>query len=188
MVKIALVSGYKAQELGIFKQNHPSIHFIKMAIKRNLEVLLDEGLEWVIISGQLGTEIWTAEVVFDLQIEGYSDLKLAVITPFLNQEKNWSEANKELYESVISKADFVDSITKKEYESPSQFRIKNQFLIEKSDLLILFYDEEKEGSPKYLFQTAKEYGERNEADYEVRLISFYDLQVLVEEENEWGNN
>ncbi|MDI5787971.1 SLOG family protein [Bacillus licheniformis] len=26
--------------------------------------LLEEGLEWVLISGQLGTELWAAEVAF----------------------------------------------------------------------------------------------------------------------------
>ena len=34
---------------------------------------LGEGLEWVIISGQLGTELWSAEVVFEIQ-EEYTQL------------------------------------------------------------------------------------------------------------------
>ncbi|MFB6466054.1 DUF1273 domain-containing protein [Cytobacillus sp. Hz8] len=182
MEKIVFVSGYKPQELGIFKQNHPSIAYIKKAIKHQLESLIDDGLEWIIISGQLGTELWTAEVVFDLQMEDHSELKLAVITPFLNQEKNWSESNQELYEMVLMQADFVDSITKKEYEAPWQFRVKNQFLIEKSDVLLLFYDEEKEGSPKYLYRAARDYEQNHE--YNLRLITFYDLQLLVEEENQ----
>ena len=36
--------------------------------------------------GQLGVEIWAAEVVMELQME-YPHLKYAVITPFLEQEK-----------------------------------------------------------------------------------------------------
>ncbi|MFE8702183.1 DUF1273 domain-containing protein [Cytobacillus sp. FJAT-54145] len=180
MAKVAAVSGYKPFELGIFQQNHPSVTYIKMAIKKQLEALLDEGLEWVMISGQLGSELWAAEVVFELQEEGYDYLQLALITPFLNQEENWKEPNKEWYESIIMQADFVDSITKKPYESPAQFRLKNQFFIEKSDALVLLYDTEKEGSPKFLYETALQYQSKKE--YEIRMITFYDLQVAVEED------
>ncbi len=180
MAKVAIISGYKTYEISIFKQDDPAVRYIKMAIKQNLLSLLDEGLEWVIISGQLGTELWAAEVVFDLQIEGYEELQLAVITPFLNQEESWKEANKEWYESVLAQADFIDSVSRKPYENPSQLRMKNQFFIEKSDVLLLFYDPEKDGSPKYLYELAKSYQEQSE--YDIRLIDFYDLQLLVEED------
>lgn len=180
MTKVAIFSGYKPYEIGIFKKEAPSIYYIKKAIRKNLYQLLDEGLEWVIISGQLGTELWAAEVVYELQLEGYSNLKIAILTPFYNQEESWSESNKEWYESILAQADLVDSITKKPYEKPWQFRVKNQFLIEKSEVLVLFYDLEKEGSPKYLYETATEY--KQNMEYTIRLITFYDLQLIVEEE------
>jgi uncharacterized phage-like protein YoqJ len=160
--------------------DHPSVGFIKLALKKNLLELLDEGLEWVLISGQLGTELWAAEVVFDLQLEGHHELKLAVITPFFEQEQNWSDKNKEWYESVLAEADFIDSVSHKPYEGPHQLRLKNQFLIKKSDILILFYDPEKDGSPKFIYEAAKR--EDEAGSYETRQITFYDLQVLVEEE------
>lgn len=180
LTKVAVVSGYKPHELGVYGQNDPSVLYIKTAIKKQLLSLLEMGLEWVIISGQLGVEIWAAEVVFELQENGFEHLQLAVITPFLNQEENWKDDKKELYESILIQADYVDSITKKPYENPWQFRLKNQFLIEKSDALVLLYDTEKDGSPKFLYETAKNYQEKNE--YEIYLIDFYDLQAIVEEE------
>jgi uncharacterized phage-like protein YoqJ len=179
LVKVAAVSGYKPFELGIFQQNHPSVQYIKLAIKKELVALLEEGLEWVIITGQLGTELWAAEVVFDLQDE-FPELKLAVLAPFFEQEARWNESNKEWYESVVARADFFDIITKRKYESPWQFRVKNQFLIEKTDALILLYDPEKEGSPKFLYEAALEY--QKDHPYDVHFITFYDLQLAVEEE------
>lgn len=167
-------------ELGIFKQNDPRVKYIKKAIKNNLLLLLDEGLEWVLISGQLGTELWAGEVVFELQSEGHP-LELAVITPFLHQEEKWNEQNKDWYNSVLRRADYVNSLTNKGYESPKQFRMKNSFFVQKSDLLLLFYDGEKEGSPKYLYETAKEYQKFH--DYDIRLIDFYELQNLADEES-----
>jgi uncharacterized phage-like protein YoqJ len=179
MNKVLAISGYKPFELGIFKNDHPAVSVIKTAIKNKLVPLIDEGTEWVLISGQLGVELWAAEAVFKLQMD-YPELKLAVITPFLNQEAAWKEQNKLWYESVLTQADFVDSVTKKEYEKPWQFRLKNQFFIEKSDALILLYDQEKEGSPKYFYDLALQY-QRNHT-YSIELISFYDLQMIVEEE------
>ncbi|MFP7297888.1 DUF1273 domain-containing protein [Neobacillus niacini] len=181
MSKVLAVSGYKPFELGIFKNDHPSVHYIKEAIKKALFPMLEDGLEWVIISGQLGMELWAAEVIFELKSD-FPDIKLAVITPFLEQEAAWSDNNKEWYKSILAQADFIDSVTKKKYEKPWQFRLKNQFFIEKSDALLLFYDHEKEGSPKYIYEMAVQY--QNKHPYPIHLITFYDLQVIVEEEQE----
>lgn len=62
-------------------------------MENRLRQLIDEGLEWVIISGQQGVETWSAEVVLSLK-EEFPALKLAIITPFLEQEKNWQDIKK----------------------------------------------------------------------------------------------
>ncbi|MEH7495755.1 DUF1273 domain-containing protein [Neobacillus niacini] len=178
-MKVLAISGYKPFELGIFKNDHPAVLYIKAALKKELIRMMEAGLEWVLISGQLGVELWGAEVVFELKSE-FPDVKLAVITPFLDQEASWSENNSEWYKSILAKADFIDSVTKKGYEKPWQFRLKNQFFIEKSDALLLLYDQEKEGSPKYIYEMAVEY--QNKHSYTIQLVTFYDLQVIVEEE------
>jgi uncharacterized phage-like protein YoqJ len=184
MVKVLAITGYKPYELGIFHPQHQAISLIKKAIEKRLIPFIEEGLEWVIISGQLGVELWAAEVVLDLK-NVYQHLQLAVLTPFLNQEENWSEENKEYYEFILSQADFVDSITKRKYENPGQFRLKNQFIVEKSDGLLIVYDNEKEGSPKYMLDTAKKKASREK--YDIFPITFYDLQAIIEEEQmkEW---
>lgn len=181
LTKVLAISGYKMHELGIFKRDHDSVNYIKAAIKKELLSFLDEGLEWVIISGQLGVELWAAEVVFEIQLTTHPQLQLAILTPFLEQESNWNENNKEWYESVLIQADFTDSISKKPYEKPWQFRLKNQFILEKSDALLLLFDPETDGSPKYMYEMAKEMQSRK--DFPVRLITFYDIQAIVEEES-----
>jgi uncharacterized phage-like protein YoqJ len=179
LIKILAISGYKPFELGIFQKDHPSVSYIKKAIKKELLPMVEDGLEWVLISGQLGVELWAGEVIFEMQME-FPELKLAVITPFLEQETNWNEQNKEWYESILAGADFIDSVSHKPYEKPWQFRLKNQFFIEKSDALLLLYDHEKEGSPKYLYEMAKQY--QNTQAYPIHVITFYDLQAIVESE------
>ncbi len=186
MVKILAITGYKAFELGIFKQDHKGVTYIKKAIKKRLVPLIEEGLEWVIISGQLGTELWAAEVVFELK-EEFTQLQLAVLTPHLDQELKWNETNKELYELVVSKADFVDSITKRPYENPGQLKIMNKYIVEKTNGLLAFYDDEKKGSSFYMVQEARNKSERT--DYPIFYITPYDIEDIVNEDqyNESSN-
>ncbi|RLQ95146.1 DUF1273 domain-containing protein [Falsibacillus albus] len=179
MVKVLMVTGYKPFEMGIFKNDDPSVRIIKKALKKALLQKEDEGLEWVLISGQLGVELWSAEVVYELQ-EEFPQLKLAVLTPFLDQESKWNEQNKEYYEFVISQADFYDSISKQPYQNPQQFRNKDRIFLHKSDELLILYDSEQEGSPKYILESAKLYQKNNE--FPIRTIDFYELQTIIEEE------
>ena len=66
-MKRLVVTGYKQHELGIFDDKHPGIDYIKKALRSRFLDLLDEGLEWVIVSGQLGVEAWAVEVVIELK-------------------------------------------------------------------------------------------------------------------------
>lgn len=181
-MKVISITGYKPFELGIFSNNEPAIDYIKKAIKKELIQLLDNGLEWVIISGQLGVELWAAEVVYELQ-EDYPNLKLAILTPFLNHHEGWNEKNREYYEMILSQADFVDSISKQPYIGPQQFRNKNRIFLHKSQGILIIYDEQNEGSPKYILEEAKRYKEHNK--YEIRTIDFFEIQMIIEDE-QWN--
>ncbi|TWI58969.1 DUF1273 domain-containing protein [Halalkalibacter nanhaiisediminis] len=178
-MKTIAVSGYKAHELGIFDQKHKGIYFIKKALEQRLRSFAEEGLEWVIISGQLGVELWAAEVVYSLK-ENFPHLQLAILTPFLKQEEKWQESTRDYYLDILNQADFVDSITKRPYDSPAQLRLKNEFIISKADGLLLLYDEEKPGSPTYYLEIAKKRQMTDE--FPIYTITPTDLDLLVQEE------
>ncbi|WP_391121921.1 SLOG family protein [Psychrobacillus sp. L3] len=178
MVKRLVVTGYKAHELGIFNDSHPGIPIIKKAIKNQLLVLINEGLEWIILSGQQGVETWTAELVLEMK-EEYPNLKYAIITPFLEQEKIWNELKQEKYRALQHQADFQTSLTKKVYEAPWQFIEKNKFFLRNSDGILIVYDEENDGSPKYTKKIAEQYAEKK--NYPIFIIDAYDLQLMAEE-------
>ncbi|RAS84920.1 DUF1273 domain-containing protein [Priestia endophytica] len=180
MSRVVTITGYKPFELGVFSSSHPGIDYIKKGIKRRLLSFIEQGGEWVLISGQLGVELWSAEVVLDLQLE-YPDLKLAILTPFLHQEENWNEENKEFYEFICGSADFFDSISKKKYENPSQFRAKNQIFMAKSDSMIIVYDENNEGTPQYMYKLAQKKAETG--NYPIDVITMDDLQEIVNEDS-----
>lgn len=172
------VTGYRPHELGIFNDKHPGTAIIKKALDQELRALLDEGLEWVVISGQQGVETWAAEVIIELKNE-YPNLKYSIITPFLEQEKNWNEIKQQKFHYIVSKADFTTSVTKRPYEAPWQFIEKDKFIIQNTDGILLVYDEENEGSPKYVKKLARKYEEQH--DYQIIEINAYDLQFIADE-------
>ncbi|WP_281891102.1 DUF1273 domain-containing protein [Paenibacillus sp. YYML68] len=180
-MKRMLITGYKASELGIFSNKHPGVPIIKKAIRRRLEEALEEGLEWVIVSGQWGVELWAAQAVIELKAD-YPQLQLAVITPFLEQEENWSDDKKEQYQEVLRRADYTKSVTNSKYVGPWQFAEKNKFLLKHTDGLLIVYDEEKEGSPRYMLKQAEQQAAARH--YVIRTITAFELEQAAEEEQQ----
>ncbi|MEK3764363.1 DUF1273 domain-containing protein [Solibacillus sp. FSL K6-4121] len=185
MMKSLYITGYRPHELGIFNDKHPGVPIIKTALHNQLRTLIEDGLEWVVISGQPGVETWAAEVVLELKNE-YSTLKYSIITPFLEQEKNWNEHKQAAYMNIVNNADFVTSVTKRPYEAPWQFIEKDKFIIDNTDATLLVYDEENEGSPKYVLRLIEKYKEQHD-EYELFMINAYDLQMVAEEMQQGDN-
>jgi uncharacterized phage-like protein YoqJ len=177
-LKRIVVTGYKASELGIFSLKHPGIPVIKKALSKALASLAEEGLEWVIVSGQWGVELWAAEAVLELQNE-YKSLQLAVITPFLQQDEKWSDDKKNIYSSIIKRANYVNSVSNSKYDGAWQFKQKNQFLLRNSDGILLVYDEDMEGSPKFIKEEARRVA--NTREYPIIAINAEDLQSIADE-------
>ncbi|SFB28858.1 Uncharacterized SPBc2 prophage-derived protein YoqJ [Lentibacillus halodurans] len=174
-MKVLAITGYKPMEINIFKSDDERIAYIKTAIEKRLIGFIEYGLEWVLISGKMGVELWTGEVVLDLR-EKYG-LKLAVIPPFENQEERWPEPIRQVYQEIAAIADFYRPLYKGGYSGPYQYQANNKWLIDKSDGCLLLLDEEFPGSNRYFYQEAKE----TEGGYSIYLITPADLEDVVEE-------
>ena len=165
-----LVVGYKAFDLGIFGDKDQRLKIIKAAIRRDLIYLLENGMKWLVFTGNLGFEVWVLEVAKELQEE--YNFQLATIFIFENQGENWNEANQEKLAN-FKNVDFI-KYAYPSYENPSQFRTYNQFLLESTDGAYLFYDEENETKLKYLYRMMKE-----NKQYHIKKLTFDDLNEMV---------
>ena len=166
-----LVVGYKAFDLGIFGDKDQRLKIIKAVIRRDLIYLLENGMKWLVFTGNLGFEVWVLEVAKELQEE--YNFQLATIFIFENQGENWNEVNQEKLAN-FKNVDFI-KYAYPSYENPSQFRTYNQFLLESTDGAYLFYDEENETKLKYLYRMMKE----NE-QYHIKKLTFDDLNEMAE--------
>ena len=167
-----LITGYKAFELGILTAKDPRLPIIKETIRRDLVRFLEEGVKWLIFTGNLGFEAWALEVAQELKKE--YEIQLATIFMFENQGENWNEANQELL-SRFKQVDFV-KYSFPAYQSPAQFKQFNQFLIDNTDQAYLFYEPENETNLKYFYGMMIE-----ERDYPVSRLTFDDLNEVMSE-------
>ncbi len=178
-LKTLFISGYRTSELGVFTEKDPKIQIVKKVIKMSLKTYLEEGLEWVIIGGNLGVEIWAGQISIELKKE-YPELRLGIIQPFHEMEKNWNEGNRQLLNELKVQADFVDSVSHKPYENPSQLKNHTLFLIQHTDGALLVYDDEYPGKTRYFLQEATQKASKNQ--YFLQFITMDDLQNAVFED------
>lgn len=176
MVKTAYVTGYKSYELNIFKEDAPEIKYLKKFLANKLKSLIEEGLQWVLIQGQMGIEMWTAETVIELK-QQYPDLKLGIITPFLNHTEKWNEQNQLKYNQLVEASDFHDSVHHMPYDGPYQFKQADQFILDHTDMTILIYDEEQEASPKYFKTMLVDFAEQTNYTYDV--VTFDEINAFI---------
>lgn len=173
MIKKLLVSGYRSFELNIFQENDPKIKRIKEVLKNELLFFIEEGLEWVITSGNLGVEQWVVEVVEDLK-QDYPEIKVALLYPYHHFGHQWKESNQLKKEHVEQVADFCIATSQNDYFSPQQLKDHQHFLLTHTDGALLIYDEQAPGKPSFLLKAIQRY--QNEKNYFYRLIDFDILQ------------
>ncbi|WP_241959783.1 SLOG family protein [Mammaliicoccus sciuri] len=177
MMTSVYFTGYKPFELNIFKNEQPEVKVIKAYLKEIIEQEIEEGMEWVIISGQLGFELWAAEVTIEMKNK-YPQLKLAILTPFLNHYNKWNETNQQAYHNIVAQADYVNAIHQSDYQGGFQFQQANEFILDNTEKTILFYDDEQEASPKYFKSKLVDFAEKTNYTYNV--ITFMDLHAFME--------
>lgn len=174
-MKVLAVTGYKPMEINIFKYDDERIEIIKAAIEKRLIEFIEGGLEWVLISGKMGVELWAGELVLELR-ERYG-VKLAVIPPFENQEERWPESIQQIYQDLTTAANFFRPLYKGSYSGPYQYQANNKWLIDKSAGCLMLLDAEFPGSNRYFYDEAK----LTPGDYPIYLITPADLEDMVEE-------
>ncbi|GAB4073843.1 DUF1273 domain-containing protein [Barrientosiimonas marina] len=175
-MKVLLVTGYKPMEINIFQPDDERINIIKAAIEQRLIGLIDEGLEWVLISGKRGVEQWAGEVALNLR-DQYG-LKLALIPPFEHQDGRWPESIQELYQGLMASADFYKPLYQGDYRGPYQYQASNKWLVAKSDSCLMLLDEDFQGSNQYIYQEIQTY----EGDYPLYQITPADLEDIKDDE------
>lgn len=176
------LTGYRSYELNAFGDDDPKITVVKRVLTQRLTGLLEEDDDefWVITGPQLGVEQWGAAVALELKAD-FRQLKVAMMLPFGDFGQQWNAANRDRLVNLRDRVDFAREVTSKPYESPEQLRLYQRFVLDHTDRLLMVYDPDHPGKPKYDYELAKKYGDQQ--DYPVDLVDFDELQEAAVE---WG--
>lgn len=180
------VTGYRAYELGVFKDDDPKIKVIKNVLKNALVERLNNSADefWLITGPQMGVERWGIEVGNDLKND-YPQLKTAIMEPYLNVSQRWNEQNQEKLAVALTQVDFHAPVSNQPYQSPQQLRNYQAFMLDHSDGILLVFDPDREdeseqtSKPFWDYRAAQQYQERT--DYHIQTIDFDELQEAATE-------
>ena len=176
------LTGYRSYELNAFQDDDPKVAVVKRVLTQRLTILLEEDDDefWVITGPQLGVEQWGAAVALELK-KSFRQLKVAMMLPFADFGQQWNTTNRDRLLNLRDRVDFAREVTTKPYESPEQLRSYQRFMLDHTDSMLMVYDPDHPGKPKYDYELAHKYGDQQ--DYLVDLVDFDELQEAA---IEWG--
>ncbi len=116
-------------------------------VKKLLEKAIDEAIAdgyVTFISGMApGVDVWAAEIVLDRKRKN-KNLHLVCALPHPGFEKRRSEAEKQLYENILQKADLVKMINAHYFSGC--YQVRNTWMVDRSNLVISVFNGQKGGT------------------------------------------
>ena len=121
-------------------------------LSRAIRALIADGYDYFICGGAIGVDLTFGLEVIHLRDFEFPHIKLEVAVPCPGQSKSWSKAEQAMYKELIELADEVNVI------SPNYtkfcFHKRNEYMVDKSDFVLVVWNEEEKGGTYYTYQYA----------------------------------
>lgn len=121
-----------------------SDNFDNEKLKNTVEALIKQGVEVFYNGGAMGFDLLCAEIVLSLK-EKYPNSKLILCIPCINQEKSYTEKDKERYREVCKKADEKIYISNTAYFRGCMQK-RDKYLADNGDILVAYLTKETGGT------------------------------------------
>lgn len=113
------------------------------ALETKIREAIDNGFVTFISGMAWGVDIWAAEIVLRLKAEGHPILLIAA-APYEGFERSWDDDWKRRYKVVMGAADCVKFVCPHYHRGC--FQIRNEWMVDRSALLIAAYTGEAGGT------------------------------------------
>lgn len=114
---------------------------IENKLKDEITNLIRLGVTEYYVGGQTGIDTTCAQLVIHLRDELYTTLNLHLVIPYKGMDISFNQRQKDDYEWVMKNADSITFLHDK--YTPSCFRERNQYMVDRSDYLIAVWDRSK---------------------------------------------
>ena len=130
-------TGHRPEKLNISEE------VVKELLKKAIKDAIDDGFVTFLSGVCRGIDLWAAKIVLEEKKKN-ANIRLICASPYEGFEARWSEADKELYRVVLSRADLVKYICK--HYSRSCFQIRNVWMCDRASCVIAAYNGEPGGT------------------------------------------
>lgn len=145
-MSVCAFTGYRPHKLPFGSdEQHPGCEKLKQKLFCEILRLTREGVN-VFISGMAqGVDTWAAEIVLQLKTTLPSrNIQLWAAIPYDKQSDAWSDAARERYQGILSRADRVEYVSHEYTRGCLQKR--NRFIVDAATHLIAVYDGQPGGT------------------------------------------
>lgn len=144
--KTCCFTGHRSQKLpwGFNEENEQCI-VMKGRLYKEIEIAVLEGYEIFISGMAIGFDTICAETVLMLKNK-YPNIKLHCVLPCQNQDKFWSNYQRQRYRNILAVADKVVVISEN-YTSTCMFE-RNNYMVDNSSKVIALYNGRGGGTKK----------------------------------------
>lgn len=148
-------TGYRPQKVN-WEFNSSSKEFLRVAkaVENLINQAIKNGYRYFISGMALGFDTLCAETVLKLKTIN-PEIKLICALPCKEQDKYWSDLQRQIYKKIIEQADVVQYVSEN-YTGYCMFK-RNKFMLCNSSLVIALFDG-KSGGTKTTLNLAKKSG------------------------------
>ena len=128
---------------------------LRAVLAEQIAALVDAGFTQFLSGMAEATDTWSALSVLDLR-EKNPAIKLHCILPCKEQADKWAASSRDLYRSILDRADSIVYVSRTYHETCMLDR--NRFLIEHAAALLAFYNGERRGGTAATMRYAQKVG------------------------------
>ena len=137
-------TGHRAEKLPWgYNENDPRCRRLTRTLYDTLEAVYESGFHRFICGMAEGCDLYFCEAVLALR-EDHPDITLEAAVPFAGQAEHWGTAQRQQYESLLSRCDTVTVL--QEHYSPGCMMKRNRYMVDHADLIIACYDGKSGGT------------------------------------------
>lgn len=161
-----------------YDENTPLCVALKQTLAEQIEVLADAGITDFLSGMAQGADTWAALSVLALRDKNPA-LKLHCVLPCEGQADKWTLSARELYQSIVARADSVVYVSR-EYHDGCMLE-RNRYLVDHAGTLLAIYNGERRGGTAATVRYARKNGR------DLIVIDPGSLQVSVSQNQAGGN-
>ena len=130
-------TGHRPHKIGMDEKT------VKELLRKAIKEAIADGFVTFISGMAHGVDLWAAEIVLE-ERKNNSFIHLICASPYEGFEKKWDDSERELYHSIMERADLVKFVC--EHYFRGCYQVRNEWMVDHSARVIAVWNGQKSGT------------------------------------------